>query len=298
MEDVVRSHRLSPRHLLAAAALVLACAPLAAGAEPAPKRIVSLSPTATEMLYGIGAGRQVVAVDDQSNYPPRAPRTRLSAFRPNAEAVARYGPDQVVVATDTNNVVGALRRLRIRVMVNPAARGLSDSYAQIRRLGAATGHAAAADRLVGRMRRGVARVVRSLPRPRRPLTYYHELDQNLFTATSHTFIGQVYGLLGLRNIADEADKTGSGYPQLSAEFLIAADPDLIFLVDNKSCGQNARTVAARPGWDAIAVVRRGAVIPEDDDVASRWGPRIVDFLREVARRVAPFQRAPAERAVR
>ena len=287
----MRSHRLSLHRLLAVAAVALACAPLAAGAESAPKRIVSLSPTATEMLYAIGAGGQVVAVDDQSSYPRRAPRTRLSGFRPNAEAVARYRPDLVVVASDSNNVVGALRRLRIRVQVDPAARNLSDSYAQIRRLGVATGHAAAADRVVRRMKRGVAQAVRSLPQPRRPLTYYHELDQNLFTATSKTFIGQVYGLLGLRNIADPADKTGSGYPQLSAEFLIAANPDLVFLADTKCCGQNARTVAGRPGWDAIAAVQRGAVIPEDDDVASRWGPRIVDFLRDVARRVAPFQRA-------
>jgi iron complex transport system substrate-binding protein len=287
----VRSHRFSLRRLLAAVVIVLACAPLASGAEAAtPERIVSLSPTATEMLYAIGAGPRVVAVDDQSNYPRHAPKTRLSAIRPNVEAIANYRPDLVVVATDTNNVVAALRRLRIRVMVNPAARRLPDSYAQIRRLGTATGRVPESNRLVSRMQRQVANVVRSLPRPRRALTYYHELDQSLFSATSRTFIGQVYALLGLRNVADEADKTGSGYPQLNAEFLIGANPDLIFLADTKCCGQNARTVAARPGWDAITAVQRGAIITEDDDIASRWGPRIVDFLRDVARRVAPYQR--------
>jgi iron complex transport system substrate-binding protein len=122
-------------------------------------------------------------------------------------------------------------------------------------------------------------------RPERPLTYYHELDKNLYTATSSTFIGQLYKQLGMDNIADAADKEGTGYPQLSAEYVVKADPDLIFLADTKCCGQSARTVAARDGWEQLTAVRSGGVVELDDDVASRWGPRVVDFLKTVAAKV-------------
>ena len=113
------------------------------------------------------------------------------------------------------------------------------------------------------------------------LSYYHELDDLFFSATSGTFTGQIYGLLGLENIADAADD-GSGFPQRSQELIIESDPDLIFLADTVCCGQDAATVAARPGWESIAAVTDGGVVELNDDVASRWGPRVVDFLQVVA----------------
>jgi iron complex transport system substrate-binding protein len=116
----------------------------------------------------------------------------------------------------------------------------------------------------------------------RGVSYYHELDQKLFSVTSNTFIGEVYSLVGLRNIADAVKEAGNDYPQLSAEYIIRADPDVIFLADTKCCGQSARTVAARAGWNGIAAVRSGAIVELDDDIASRWGPRVVDYLRIVA----------------
>ena len=118
----------------------------------------------------------------------------------------------------------------------------------------------------------------------RPLTYFHELDDTLYTVTSATFVGAVYALLGLENIADAADADGAsfGYPQLSAEFLLAADPDLVFLADTRCCATDASTFAARPCFAALRAVRSCDVIELDDDVASRWGPRIVDFLEQAA----------------
>jgi iron complex transport system substrate-binding protein len=114
-----------------------------------------------------------------------------------------------------------------------------------------------------------------------PLTYFHELDSELYTATSDSFIGAVYSLFGLENIADAAGGD-TAYPQLNAEYLIEADPDLIFLADTICCGQSIETIADRPGWDVLSAVQNEAVIEMDDDVASRWGPRIVDYIRDVA----------------
>jgi iron complex transport system substrate-binding protein len=253
-----------------------------------PTRVVSLSPTATEMLFAINAGDQVVAVDDNSNYPPNAPTTKLSGYQPNVEAIAGYRPDLVVFSTDVGDLAASLRRLAIPAVGLPAATRLDDSYAQIQQLGKATGHTAEAEGLVTAMRSEIQQIV-ATAKLERPLTYYHELDKNLFSATSKTFIGQLYTQLGLQNIADKADKEGSGYPQLSPEYVVKADPDVIFLADTKCCAQSAETVAARAGWEEVRAVKDGAVVGLDDDVASRWGPRVVDFLRVIAAKLKTME---------
>lgn len=245
-----------------------------------PRRIVSLSPTATEDLFAIGAGRQVVAVDSFSDYPKRAPRTKLDAYTPNVEAIAGYRPDLVVVTTDANNVVSALGKLHIPVLLDPAAKNLAGAYTQIRQLGAATGHRKAAAALAVKIRKRVAALVASVPK--KNLSVYHELSPSRYSATSSTFIGSIYRLFKLKNIADGA-ASGSTYPQLSDEYIIGANPDLIVLADTTCCGQNAGTVKARPGWSSITAVQRGAIVLVDDSIAARWGPRITTFVATIAR---------------
>jgi iron complex transport system substrate-binding protein len=249
--------------------------------EKRPSSIVSLSPTATEMLFAIGAGRQVKAVDDQSDYPSRAPRTDLSLLNPNVEAIASYRPDLVVLSDNT--LEDALKQLGIRVLVQPAAEKLNDSYAQIRALGKATGHRAQADRVIDRMKSRIEALKADVPDRSKKPTAYYELDDMYFSVTSKTFIGQVLSLAGLANIADKAEGASSGYPQLSAEYIISTSPDYVLLADTECCGQSAETVAARPGWSEITAVRDGQVVPLDDDIASRWGPRVVDLLRTIVR---------------
>ncbi|HZQ64470.1 MAG TPA: ABC transporter substrate-binding protein [Gaiellaceae bacterium] len=264
-------------------ALVLALAAASGStAAAAPKRIVSLSATATETLFAIGAGKQVVAVDAQSDYPKQAPRTRLSYTNPNVEAIAAYKPDLVIVEYDPNGIVASLRRVGIHVLAQKAARTFADVYGQIRQLGAATGHAAQAGALVTRMKTRIAALVAKAGPRANGLSVYHELEPDLYSATSTTFIGQIYKLFGLRNIADAADTGGTGYPKLSPEYIVSQSPDVIVLGDVRCCGQTAKTVAARPGWGQISAVKTGTIVRVDDSIASRWGPRIVDFVRAVA----------------
>jgi iron complex transport system substrate-binding protein len=254
-----------------------------------PTRIVSLSPSATQDLYAVGAGGQVVAVDSESTYPPQAPRTSLVAYTPNAEAIANYRPDLVIVAEDEDNVVAQLRSLKIPVLLEPAAADLAGAYAEIDQIGVATGHASAAAGVVADMKRQVAAIVASVRRPARRLTVYHELGPDYYSATSRTFIGQLYTLLGLSDIADRAPGSNE-YPQLSGEYIIASDPDLIVLADTVCCGQTAKTVAARPGWNTIAAVKDGAIVPVNDSIASQWGPRVLVFLRTIADEVRKLER--------
>lgn len=244
------------------------------------ERIVSLSSTATEILFAIGAGDQVVAVDDQSNHPPEAPITDLSGFQTNVEGVAGYEPDLVILAYEPGEVQVSLEAIGIEVLFQGAAATLDDTYAQILELGERTGHEEEAAALVEQMQADLDELASSVPEREVPLTYYHELDEGLYTVTSDTFFGQLYTMAGLENIADAADPDGEffGYPQLSPEFLIDADPDFVFLADSKCCGQDAETFAARPGFGDLKAVQLGQVVPLDDDIASRWGPRVVDFF--------------------
>ena len=250
-------------------------------AYDAPGRIVSISTVATEMLFAIGAGERVVAVDAQSNYPAEVPITDLNSFEPNVEAILGFQPDLVVLSYDPGDVVANLEAAGVSTLLQGAANTIADTYSQIEVLGAVTGHENAATTLVADMRAEIIRLSDSVEFRDDPLSYYHELDDTLYTVTSSTFIGEVYALAGLVNAADPADADSSawGYPQVSAEYILDADPDLIFLADTRCCAQDAVTIAARPGWENLTAVNTGRIVELDDDVASRWGPRIVDFLQ-------------------
>jgi iron complex transport system substrate-binding protein len=249
-----------------------------------PTAIVSLSPTATEMLYAIGAGGQVKAVDSYSDYPKNAPITTLNALTPNVEAIVAYKPDLVIVAGDTTGLTAQLAKFGIPVLSDPAATDLTQEYQQFDELGKATGHLSQAKTEVSKIKGQIKQIVAHVPKHTKPATYYFELDQTFYSETSSTFIGQVLGLLGMKSIADVAKGAASsgGYPQLSAEFIIKSNPNYVFLADTLCCGQNAKKVAKRPGWSALTAVKDGHVVGLSDDIASRWGPRIVDLLSTVA----------------
>jgi iron complex transport system substrate-binding protein len=251
-----------------------------------PSHIVSLSPSATEMLFAIGAGAQVIAVDDNSNYPADAPKTKLSAFQPNAEAVAAYDPDLVVASNDANGLLAALTKLEIPVLLLPAATTLDDAYGQFATLGAATGRVDDAAKVTQDTKDRIAAAVGSVPSSAKGLKVYHELDNTFYSVTSQTFIGSVYGLFGLTNIADGAKDASGGYPQLSAEYVVTQAPDLIVLADTKCCQQSAATLAKRPGFTGVPAVKNGRVLAADDDIASRWGPRVADFAEAVAKELS------------
>ena len=278
--------------LLVALAAGIAASTVSAHARDAaagvPHRIVSLSPTATETLYAIGAGKQVIAVDDQSDYPKSAPKTSLSGFTPNVEAIVAYHPDLVVISYNPDNFASQLKKLGIRVLDQPAAKNLKQAYAEILQLGRITSHDRGARAVVGSMRKHLAAIVASVPKTRRHLRIYHELDPTYYSVTSHTFIGGMYTLLGLKDIADGAGAS-TDYPQLSAEYIVASNPDLIVLADTVCCGQSLATVAARPGWGGISAVRNREVVRVDDSIASQWGTRTVLFLQAVASAVKTLE---------
>jgi iron complex transport system substrate-binding protein len=248
--------------------------------EAEPTSIVSLSPTATEMLWAVGAGDQVVAVDDQSDYPEDVPVTELSGYRPNVEAILEREPDLVVTESDQGDLVAGLEKARVPTLILPSARDLEESYDQLERVGAATGHEEEATEVVDDMRADIEQALEDAP-DATGVTYFHELTPDLYSASSGTFIGEVYGLFGLENIADAAGK-GDEYPQLSNEYVVSADPQLVFLADGECCGVTEKDVAKRAGWEQTAAVEDGQVHVVNEDITSRWGPRVVDFIEIIS----------------
>jgi iron complex transport system substrate-binding protein len=246
-----------------------------------PQRIVSASASHTEILYAIGAGDRVVATDQFSDFPAAAAATpKVDAFNLGVETVATFQPDLVVLSFDPGELQSGLTALGIPTLLFAAPASLEDVYRQIEAVGEATGHTGEAAALVGEVTAEVARLAGSVPAGE-TLTYYYELDPTFYSLTSRTFVGGLLALLGMQSIADAADD-GSGYPQLSPEFILAADPDFILLGDTRCCGQSAATLAGRPGWAGLGAVAAGRVVELDDDLAQRWGPRVVDLLAVVA----------------
>jgi iron complex transport system substrate-binding protein len=284
-----RSHRRRAFSLIAASVFVFsACGSDTSSSDTtSPEnslKIVSLSPTATEMLYAIGAGDQVVAVDSLSTYPAEvAPKvTKISAYEPSAEAILAYEPDVVLISNDMNKITEQLTTADpdIDVWTGAAAASLDDVYKQITELGELTGRVDAAADVVEDMKE---RIDAAVPDEAPVVSYkaFYELDNTYYSVTSNTFVGALLKQIGFNSIADGVEE-GNDYPQLSAEAIVAANPDVIFLADTKCCQQTAETVAARPGWGEIKAVQNTSVVELDDDVASRWGPRIVDLIEQFA----------------
>jgi iron complex transport system substrate-binding protein len=248
-----------------------------------PVSIASLSPTATEMLYAIGAGDQVTVVDNFSDYPKDLPDARVDAYQLNVEALTAYQPDLVIASGASPDQEAKFKALGMTMLVQTAPADLTGTFTQIETLGRVTGHVAEAEALVTKLKAQVADIVAQLPKAGRPLTYYYELDQTYYSVTSDTFVGSVLAQLGLKSIADDAEGAAAagGYPQLSAEFILKANPDYILLTDTVCCQQSAASVAARDGWSALSAVAGGRVVELNDSVASRWGPRIVDLMQSV-----------------
>lgn len=243
-----------------------------------PTRILSLSPSATEMLYAIGAGHQVVGVDKYSTWPADAPRTSFTGYESSAEDYLPLHPDLVVLAFDTTNLVAQLRTLHIPTLLLQPATTIAGAESQITELGQATGHRVGASRTIASLNRDLSRSVEAARGHGRDATYYVEIDPTYYSATSHTFIGALFARFGMRNIADKASKLSAGYPQLSAEYVLTANPDYVVLADTVCCRQSEKTFAARPGFSTLRAVRLHHVVAVNDSIASEWGPHSLEIF--------------------
>ena len=239
-----------------------------------PKRIISLSPSITEILFEIGSGNQVIAVDKLSNYPNEAPITDISAYDPNVEAISLLNPDLVILSYNIKNLKAALKKIGIETIYLPAPLNFEDILDQIDYLGLQTGNEDKAKKLISKMKNRM-KTLQKLRENETATKIYHEIDPNYYSPSKFSFIGDIYQKLNYKNVADKADISNLGYPKLSPELIISENPDLIVLPgkDNKY----VEKVKLRPGWGYIEAVKKNNFLLTNNDIASRWGPRILNF---------------------
>lgn len=253
-----------------------------------PTKIVSLSPSATEIFYAVGAGSQILAVDSLSNFPANAPVNQISAFEPNVEAILAKKPDLVLLSVDSikaPQIRDALMKFDIPVLMEKAPATLKDVYAENTLLAKVTDRQAGAVKLNASMARSIKNILAKVKKSSK-IRIYHELDDTYYSVTSKTFIGRVYRDFGAINIADAASGAdSSGYPQLSAEYLVKSDPQVIFLADSQY-GVTADSVSKRAGWSQISAVKNSKIVELPADIPSRWGPRLVNFYRLIGNSLA------------
>jgi iron complex transport system substrate-binding protein len=253
-----------------------------------PTKIISLSPSATEILYAIGAGSQILAVDNLSNYPANAPVSEISAFDPSVEAILAKKPDLVLISVDSTKapqIRNALVKLGIPVLMEKAPATLQDVYAENTLLARVTDRQSGAQKLNASMAKSIKETLAKAKKSSK-IRIYHEVDDTYFSVTSNTFIGTVYKDFGAVNIADAASVAdNSGYPQLSAEYLLKSNPQVIFL-SNAQYGVTANSVSKRAGWSQISAIKNKKIVELPADIPSRWGPRLVDFYKLIGASLA------------
>lgn len=255
----------------------------------APQRLVSLSPSNTEILFALGLGEKVVGVDDYSNYPPEAAAVpKIGGFsKPNVEKVVALKPDLVLATGMHQQAVDRLEEMGIAVAV-VNAKTVDEVLESIKWVGRATGAEDRAARVVAEMEERIRRVqalVRDIPEEKKPLVYYEVYSDPLMSAGPKTLIGQLIELAGGRNLARTAE---TDYPRFSAEAVIKGDPEIILFPQfHGTASQTVEQIKARPGWEAIRAVKNNRVYGIDADLISRPGPRVAEALERLARLIHP-----------
>ncbi len=250
-----------------------------------PRRIVSLAPSLTEILYALGAGDAVVGVTDYANFPTEAqgkPRVG-GGINPNMEAIVALRPDLVFVSADSNrwDTVAQLDRLRIPVYgIKPI--GVEGVFTSLERVGEVIGKQQDARQVVIEMRRRMAAVseqVKNRPKPRVLCAIW--IDP-LIVAGRGTVIHDLIHMAGGTSVV-----RASGFPRYGLEQVYIDDPDVILLALDGGVPEDREVFHRLPGWKELRAVRQGAVHVVDADVVSRPGPRIVDAVEFLANLLHP-----------
>ena len=258
-----------------------------------PAKIVSLTPSTTEILFALGAGDRIVGkVEDLSLYPPEAAAIPdVAKFgEVDVEKIVSLETDLVIAGGNSFNPpdkIAQLRELGVPVLVVYAP-DIETVFADIELTGAAIGNAAGAKDLTTSMRAGFDQVAAATSALEKPRVFY-ELDatREIYTAADDSFLAKMIELAGGQPIT-----TGSTTSfEIPLETLVTADPEVILLGD-AAYGATAEAVAARPGWNVMTAVKGGQIRPVDDVVITRPGPRLVEGLKLLAVAIHPDANIP------
>ncbi len=255
------------------------------------RRVVSLSPAITEILYAAGAGPAVVGVTTYCNYPPEAQSVRkIGGFSPNTvsvEAIVALKPDLVVGELAAHGQLGAeFERSGVRFAALPQT-DFESVFQAIEVLGRLAGDASKSTSLVASLRARMAAIAAKtamVPVDRRPIVFWETWDEPLMSVGPRAFTGQIIEAAGGRNCFYDSQ---ADWPVVSFEAVLARDPDYIMAADSHGAALTPERLARRQGWNGLKAVRLGHVVLLDGDIMSRPGPRLVDALEQMAKVLYP-----------
>jgi iron complex transport system substrate-binding protein len=280
---VRRGRGLGPRVvLIVATSLAVACrrAESPSASPGAARRIVSLAPNLTEIVFAVGAGDRLIGVSDFSDFPPAAQKIpRVGGLDVSAERVASLAPDLVLATPEGNGrgTVAALAAAGVPVLSVPGD-SLDAVLASIRTIGARVGRAQAARSLVEELAARRARVLASVagkPRPGVLVLIWPDPPQ---AAGGGTFLDDVVTEAGGRNLVGDRP----GWPLLSVEWL-ATHPIGVLVVPDSAATRGAYERAFASGPLSRGAVARARVLRIDESTLTRPGPRVFDALELLAR---------------
>lgn len=245
------------------------------------QRVISHSPAATEILFALGAGGQVVARDNFSNYPPEASDLPEVAYSsPDPEQDLAHEPDLVIFSGRQRESIEQFRGLEIPVFYLLEPTDLAGVMQNIRTIATLTGHEEAGEVLIADLEARIAAIEDTLADVSDGPRVFYELSDVLHSVSPETFVGSALALLKIENIAAGAD---GPFPQLSSEAVVEADPEVVLV----AYPVPMETILGRPGWGGVTAVADARVYPVDPDLMSRPGPRIVDGIEAVAKLLYP-----------
>jgi iron complex transport system substrate-binding protein len=255
------------------------------------QRIISISPPLTEMLFAVGAGGQMVGRDSYSDYPAEAKKITDVGWtygKYNLETVVNLKPDLVLAGEITTpELVASLENLGIKVFYLNNPTNLDEMYAMLKTVGVLSGHNTEADTLVKTLQQRASALQEKIAKVTSRPTVFYELDatdpSKPYTPGSATLYTNLISLAGGENIGA---KLTTAWPQISLEQLLVDDPTYIFLGD-ANYGTTPEIVTHRAGWQSLTAVKEGRVLPFDDNLLVRYGPRLLDGLEALAKALHP-----------
>ena len=254
------------------------------------QRIVTLTPSTTEIAFALGLGKQIVAVDTWSDYPAETkdlPKVKMMPV--NFEQVVALKPDLVLVAGITSpDDIKKLADLKLTVLVvGKSDTSFDGMMADIQLVGKATGKDAQAKIVTDAMKQKLNSLKATLAKAQTKPRVYWEIDASdpakPYTPGPGSFVNDLISIAGGTNIAANAK---AAWAQINSEEIVAGNPEVIVLSDSLF-GMTTEMVKARKGWEVISAVKNNKVFPIDDNLVSRPGPRLVDGLEAAAKLIHP-----------
>jgi len=272
---VVRKELMKYKILILAALITMCTNSTESSTE---QRVVSLSTTHTEIIQTLGGENLLVGIDSFSE--SELPIEKIDAFTVTADELVNLNPDLVIVAFDFNGIIDGLEALNLNYVLLPPARNFDEVYTQVMEIGNLINKSEESIDLVSEMENDVAEIIENFSAQN--VKVFHEIGYTygIYTVNENSFIGEIYNLLGVDNIANfKEDPFGSGYPEFSEEEILMANPNLIIVGHSDYLNKDLST---RVGWEEITAIQSGNLFFLDENLANNWGTNTVDLLNTLS----------------